>query len=81
MDILSEVSRIVAAHMDPQPQAVGLPVPGQMGIDSLSFVEVIMELEETFAIQIPDEAVHGVETPEQLAAVVERLRHNHPRAA
>ncbi len=43
-----------------------------LGADSLTIVEIIMEVEEQFDIQIPDEDVEGLETVKDLRDYVGR---------
>lgn len=43
-----------------------------LGIDSLQALDLLTDLEEAFAIEIPDWEVQGVNTLEGLAAVLRR---------
>jgi acyl carrier protein len=45
-----------------------------LGADSIDAVELLLELENTFEIQIPDEAIEKIETVQQaIDYIVERL--------
>lgn len=48
----------------------------EIGVNSLDLMELIMKLEETFSVQIPDQAVTELKTVEHLVELVLR-----PRAA
>jgi len=45
----------------------------KLGIDSLSFLEFLFELEDTFGCSIPQEAIAHVHTLAELAAAVDGL--------
>ena len=48
--------------------------PGEsLGFDSLDAVEFIMELEEEFGVDIPDEDAESVRTLAEVYAMIERL--------
>jgi len=45
-----------------------------LGIDSIDAVEILFELENEFAIEIPNDQMYTVRTVRQAAEAVERLR-------
>lgn len=49
-------------------------IQDQLEIDSMDFVDVLVDLEEKLDIQIPDDDVIDVETIADLVGVIERLR-------
>ena len=75
MSTLEDVKTIIADYLDINPAKLteSSNLRDDFGIDSLNFVELIMELEEKFQIRISEEDVDNVETVGQLAAVVDRL--------
>jgi acyl carrier protein len=59
------------------PEAIRPDVPiRDLGLDSLKTMELVLALEETFGIQIPDEDLTGetLGTPGTILDLIERLR-------
>jgi acyl carrier protein len=75
MSTLEDVKTIIADYLDINVAKLteSSNLRDDFGIDSLNFVELVMELEEKFQIRISDEDVEHVETVGELAAVVDRL--------
>ncbi len=75
MSTLEDVKTIIADYLDINPAKLteSSNLRDDFGIDSLNFVELVMELEEKFQIRISEADVDNVETVGQLAAVVDRL--------
>jgi len=48
------------------------PLSGALGVDSLDFVELLMELESEFNISIPDEEADNCRTLNDFVNVVEK---------
>lgn len=75
MTTLATVQKLIAEELD-------LPVDDleparpleELGIDSLSVVEVMFKLEESFDIEMPDERV-PIRTVQDIADLVDRLLH------
>jgi acyl carrier protein len=59
-----KVIRIIAERLDVEPEKVTLEASFQedLGADSLAIVELVMELEETFSIEITDEEAEKIRT-------------------
>lgn len=74
-----KVLEILAAKAKPSEKEVTLDTPiEETGIDSLSMIEIIFELEEAFDIEIPDpatveERTKSFQTPRDVAAMVRAL--------
>ena len=70
--IRSELIHVFRAHAD-----AGAPVSekshlvADLGIDSLGVMEVIADLEDTFKLTIPDEALRHVDTIGDVASAIE----------
>jgi acyl carrier protein len=48
-----------------------------LGIDSLGVMEIVAEIEDTFKLRIPDDALRDVETVADVAhAIEDRLQHD-----
>jgi acyl carrier protein len=54
------------------------PLRGMLGADSLDLVELVMELEEQFDIDIPDEMAQDIRTFGDLIRYLERQRRGKP---
>jgi acyl carrier protein len=73
MDIEAAVYRVIADLRTDRTADVG---PGwrlieENGVDSLFFVELVLRLEATLGISLPDEEVAGVQTAGELVALCE----------
>ena len=63
---------LLAKHADTKtPISDTTNLVGDLGIDSLGVMEIVASLEDTFRLQIPDEALRGVETVADVANVIE----------
>jgi acyl carrier protein len=74
--VKSEVHRLLGQHI---PEGVAIRdashLVGDLGIDSLGVMEVIADLEDTFKLHIPDDALREVNTVADVALAIEtRLR-------
>lgn len=49
---------------------------GDLGLDSLDVVEVIMAVEEEFGIEIPDEAADNFKSPQEVVEFVHNKMHS-----
>lgn len=49
-----------------------------LGLDSLDFVELVMETEDEFGVEIPDDEADQAKTFGQLADLVDRMRQGRP---
>ena len=63
-DIGERVKKIVVEHLGVEPDKVveGASFIDDLGADSLDTVELVMELEEEFDINIPDDAAEKIQT-------------------
>ncbi len=63
-DIVEKVKKIVAENLDREPESITIDstFTDDLGADSLDAVELIMRLEEEFAIDIPDEDAEKITT-------------------
>jgi acyl carrier protein len=82
MDTLAEIKEIAAAQFGGEPDTIDADSPvDKLGIDSLSFLEFLFELEDKFAVSIPQESVATVRTLNELATVVDGLLAARPAAS
>ena len=72
-DIVERVKRIICEQLDVEEKDV-VPTASfvdDLGADSLDTVELVMELEEEFDINIPDEDAEKIETVGQAIKYIE----------
>jgi acyl carrier protein len=69
--IADQVKGIVAKHFDIDTDAVRGSFMDDIGADSLDIVELVMNLEEHFELEIPDEDVENIHTVEELIKYIE----------
>jgi acyl carrier protein len=71
--IRSELIRVFAQHNQTNATVVeSSQLVGDLGIDSLGVMEVLAELEDTFKLTIPDDALREVNTVADVAKAVEK---------
>lgn len=71
-DLADQLKRIVANQLgvDPDEVVPGARILDDLGADSLDVVELVMALEESFDIVVPDEDVEGLETVADIQSYV-----------
>lgn len=75
MTTLATVQKLIADELDLPVDELDPARPlEELGIDSLSVVEVMFKLEESFDIEMPDERV-PIRTVQDIADLVDRLLH------
>jgi acyl carrier protein len=74
MNTLLAIKEVAAKQFGGEPEAIDENAPvDQLGIDSLGFLEFLFELEDRFALSIPQDSVAGVKTLGELATVIDQL--------
>ena len=74
-ELETKVREIIARQVDLPLERVELDdsMVYDLGCDSLSMVELMLEAEDTFEIDIPDEATNAVDTVKDAVDLMERL--------
>ena len=64
MNIFTEVKKIICQQLKAKPEDITLETSfiDGLGADSLDSIELVMELEERFGIEIPDEDAQELQT-------------------
>jgi acyl carrier protein len=64
MELFNKVAEVVAEQLEIEVDSIKpeSKFTEDLGADSLDVVELVMALEETFDIEIPDEAAEGIKT-------------------
>ena len=71
-EVLQKIKEIIANRLEiPENKiekqiVISADIVHDLGADSMDFVEIIMELEETFKLSMPDEVLEKVRTPSDL---------------
>jgi acyl carrier protein len=74
-DITTRVSNVLCSilNVDPEKITPEATIIGDLGADSLDTVEVVMELEEEFGIEITDDTAESIRTVGDAIAAVTKL--------
>lgn len=75
-DVVVRLTELAAARFGDKAKALGPDddLFESLGIDSLQALDLLTDLEEAFAIEVPDYELQGVNTLSGLAAVIRRRR-------
>jgi len=70
------VIKLVAEHFDISKDTVKLEsnVFDDLGADSLDSIELVLELEKNFDIEVLDEEIDGIQTVQDILDLVDNLR-------
>ena len=71
--IFEKVAAILAEQLDADVEEItpATDIVDDLGADSLDIVDLVMSLEDEFDIEIPDEALEGVRTVEDMVKYLE----------
>ena len=74
--MFEEIKAIIVKHLkiDPAKITDTTNLQEDLGADSLDLVEIIMELENKFGIEIPDEDIFGLKTMNDVIAYIEKKK-------
>jgi len=74
MDIYNEVKKILIEHLRINEEQLkpDSKLTDELGADSLDSIDIVMDLEEKFKIEIADEEVQLVKTVNDIVAIVEK---------
>lgn len=72
------IRRIIVEQIgtDPESITLGSEIKADLGVDSLSVFEIIMELEDAYGLEIPTEDLDGIISVADLVDYIERRRSN-----
>jgi len=75
-DTFEKVRKMVADHLDKDAESITMESNfiDDLGADSLDAVEVVMEAEETFDIEIPDEVSETLATVGALVEFIDSVK-------
>jgi acyl carrier protein len=72
--VFDKVKEIVAERLDVADDQITMEavITDDLGADSLDVVDLVMDLEDAFSIEIPDEAMADIKTIGDIVAYIER---------
>ena len=75
MDIFEKVKQVLVEQLDVDEELVTAEasVTDDLGADSLDLVDLVMELENEFDVEIPDEDIQNIKTVGDIVAYIEKL--------
>jgi acyl carrier protein len=73
-DIMSEVKRVIQEQLDVDPASITTESRfiDDLGADSLAIVELVLKLEETFQITIPDSESEKIRTVKDAISYIQQ---------
>jgi acyl carrier protein len=73
-DIAGEVRRVIHEQLDVDDAAIKAEANfiDDLGADSLAIVELVLKLEETFGVSIPDDETQKIRTVQDAIAYIEQ---------
>lgn len=74
MDVFQSVASMLSRNMDIDQDAIkpDSDLVNDLGADSLDSIEIVMEIEDEFGIEIKDGDLDGMRTVGQLVSAIER---------
>ncbi len=71
--MFEQIREIVSKELHVEPDAVQLDtnIIEELGADSLSLVTIIMTVEDTTGVSIPDDVAYGFKTPKDIIDYIE----------
>jgi acyl carrier protein len=82
LDLFVEIQQVICEQLKVKPEEVRSETNliGDLGVDSLDTVELIMALEEKFDVEIPDEDAEKMETVNDVVKYIEKKINKTPEA-
>ncbi|MBQ6022317.1 MAG: acyl carrier protein [Clostridia bacterium] len=73
MDMLAKMREIICEFVDMDPEAITLEtnIRTDLGLNSLELVNLAVEIEEEFEVEIPDREAMGLETVADAIRIIE----------
>ena len=74
MDIFEKISRIIAENADINPEIISPETTiNELGLDSIDLVDLVMEIEDSFGVSIPDEEFENIRTVSDITDLIENI--------
>ncbi|MDR0987244.1 MAG: acyl carrier protein [Ruminococcus sp.] len=74
METIDKVRSILSERLDASPEEIheGTSVQDDLGADSLDIVDIIMDIEEQFDMEVPEEDIPGLKTVEDIVKYIDK---------
>ena len=74
--VFEKIKEILAAQFEVDPDSIEVTtyIADDLSADSLDVVEILMNIEDEFGIEIPDEAIEEIKTVGDLVSYIENNR-------
>lgn len=74
--VFEKIKEILVAQFDVDPDSIEVTtnIADDLSADSLDVVEILMNIEDEFGIEIPDEAIEEIKTVGDLVSYIENNR-------
>lgn len=71
--IFDEVREILAEQLDVDKDSIGMnsKLAEDLGADSLDAIDIVMTIEDQYAIEVPDENIENMKTVEDIVSFIE----------
>lgn len=74
MDIFEKISKIIAENADINPEIISPETTiNELGLDSIDLVDLVMEIEDSFGVSIPDEEFENIRTVSDITDLIENI--------
>lgn len=76
MEIFDKVKEMLVEQLDVDEELISLEaqITEDLGADSLDLVDLVMELENEFDAEIPDEDIQNIKTVGDIVSYIEKLK-------
>ena len=73
MSVFEKLQEIIAEQLEIEPAEIDYDsnIIDDLGADSLDIVDLVMSVEDEFGIEVPDEALEGITTIEDMVKYIE----------
>ena len=76
MEIFEKVKELLVEQLDVDEELVTMEatITDDLGADSLDLVDLVMELENEFDTEIPDEDIQNIKTVDDVVSYIEKMK-------
>ncbi|MBQ7203879.1 MAG: acyl carrier protein [Eubacterium sp.] len=71
--IFDEVKEILCEHLEISPDEIEITssLADDLGADSLDAIDIVMDVEDQYSIEVPDETIKSIKTVEDIVSYIE----------
>lgn len=75
MNTFEKISKIIAESLELSADGISPDTtPGELGLDSIDLVDLVMEIEDEIGVSIPDEEFETIKTIEDIVNIIEDIQ-------